>query len=143
MGTLKKILAPVDLSEPSLRAVARAEEIARSTGAELVLLHVLDEVPFIFAGDLGAPLLAEEFQHAVSNKLSDLEQALRDHGISVRTKLVRGKPHDAIVKASEEEHPDLVIIGTHGRSGLSHLFLGSVAERVVRTLKEPVMTVRA
>ncbi len=142
---IKKILSPVDFSEASAGAARKAEELARSTGAELVLLHVLNEPAFALAeGNAYAPpTLLDDYEAAMRDKLSQFRESFAGSSVRVESKIMRGVPHEAIVHLAEKEHADLIVMSTHGRTGLSHLLLGSVAERVVRTAKMPVLTVRA
>jgi universal stress protein A len=151
MGELKKVLCPVDLSEPASSAAEEAAALAKSLGAELLLLHVMGE-PALAVGDplmapaelssYALPALAEEYRVEMDRRLSTLSEKMRALGVPVSTLLVRGSTHEAIVDTADSEHADLIVMGTHARKGLSHLLLGSVAERVVRTAKVPVMTLR-
>jgi nucleotide-binding universal stress UspA family protein len=142
---IKKILSPTDFSTTAGAALKQAEGLALATGAEIVLLHVLHEPIFALTEGAGfaPPSIAETYDAAMRKKLEDEADQLRSQGTHVTAKLTRGTPHEAIVEAAEQEHVDLIVIGTHGRRGLSQLLLGSVAERVVRTSTRPVMTVRA
>lgn len=142
---IKKILSPTDFSATASAALKQAEDLALATGAEIVLLHVLHEPVFAFAEGAGfaPPTLSETYDAAMKKKLDTEADQLRAQGARVSVKFARGTPHEAIVQTAELEHADLIVLGTHGRKGLSHLLLGSVAERVVRTSKRAVMTVRA
>lgn len=151
MAELKKVLCPVDLSEAGVSPAEQAASLAKSLGAELVLLHVMGEPAFAVGDPLLAPAdvagyalpaLAEEYRVEMEKRLGRLGDRLRAQGVSVATLLVRGPTHEAIVSAANDQHADLIVMGTHGRSGLQHLLLGSVTERVVRTAKVPVMTLR-
>ena len=151
MAELKKILCPVDLSPGATSAANEAASLAKALGAELVLLHVMSEPAFAVTDPLlgpGAttgyalPTLAEEYRVEMDRRLNRLGANLQANGLPVTTRLVRGTTHESIVDAADQEHADLIVMGTHGRSGIQHLLLGSVAERVVRTSKVPVMTLR-
>jgi len=153
MAELRKVLCPVDLSH-EMSAAEEAASLAKLLGAELVLLHVMGEPAFVVADPMitpaelpstagyALPALAEEYRTEMDRRLARLSDKLRAGGISVSTRLVRGATHEAIVSAADHEHADLIVMGTHARHGLQHLLLGSVAERVVRTAKVPVMTLR-
>ncbi len=145
MASIKRIMSPVDFSDTSAAAARKAEELARDTKAELVLVHVLSEPAFSLAEGSGyaPPSIVEEYEAAMKLKLKGVAESLSDAGVAVSSKVVRGTPHEAICAAAEKDQIDLIVMGTHGRTGMSHLLLGSVAERVVRTSKIPVMTVRA
>ena len=151
MAELKKILCPVDLSSGATSAAHEAASLAKALGAELVLLHVMSEPAFAVADPLIAPgeasgyalpALADEYRSEMDRRLSRLGAALGGSGLSVSTRLVTGVTHESIVNAADQEHADMIVMGTHGRTGIQHLLLGSVAERVVRTAKVPVMTLR-
>jgi len=142
VATIKKILGPVDFSDAAWPAIRAAEALAHETGAELALLHVVEDATYAFPeGGYLSPRIIEEYEAAMVAKLSELAARLRTD-IAVSARAVHGVPYQAIVDAAEKEHASMIVMGTHGHSGLSHLFLGSVAERVVRLSKVPVLTVR-
>lgn len=151
MGEFKKVLCPVDLSADASSVAEEAAELARSLGAELVLVHVMAEPAFAIGDPLLSPVesagytlppLAEEYRVEMDRRLHRLGDRVRTQSLHVSTRLVRGSTHEAIVSTADAEHADLIVMSTHGRTGLQHLLLGSVTERVVRTAKVPVMTLR-
>jgi len=151
MAELRKVLCPVDLSPGASSAAVEAASLAQSLGAELVLVHVIGEPalalgdPLLAPGEVSPftlPKLADEYRAEMDKRLTRLGNQLRKEGLLVSTLLMRGSAHEAIVSAADHAHADLIVMSTHGRRGLSHLLLGSVTERVVRTAKVPVMTVR-
>lgn len=133
---IKKILCPVDFSEPGRYAFDYACAVARRHGASLELLHVAEASAY--AED---PLPSGQVSYEQSLKMQ-LEQWAGNAGCPAETNLMTGIPYDEIVKRAEEIHTDMIVIGTHGRTGLKHMLIGSVAERVVRTAACPVLTVR-
>jgi nucleotide-binding universal stress UspA family protein len=135
--TIKQILVPVDLSEPSIQALDYAIELAAFFKAKLTIVFVAE--PLYYAGDLG--LFIEEQQRLGREQLTHLEERVRKGGRSCETLLLRGAPYQAITDAARRRAADLIVMGTHGRTGLSHLVMGSVADRVVRTAPCPVLTV--
>jgi len=140
-----KILHPTDFSESAERAQQEAIRLARSIGAELILLHVAVETPLYGEGLLNMPEVKEVYAAARKWATATLEERavkIRGDGLATRWLLRAGVPHDEIVKTATEEGADYVVIGTHGRGGLERVFLGSVADRVVRTAPCPVVTVR-
>lgn len=152
MAERKKVLCPVDLSPEAPSAIDEAASLAKALGAELVLVHVLTEPvfslgdPMLAPNDLSAftqPALSEEYRVEMDKRLSRLGDSFRTNELSVSTLLVQGATHEAIVSAANDQHADLIVMRTHGRTGLAHFLLGSVTERVVRTAKVPVMTLRA
>lgn len=138
---IQTILCAVDFSEPSEAAAAYAAGLARQTGASLHLLHAF-QIPMLALPD-GAVLPSPEWTVSASTKLQEgLDQIAEGlEGVEARTHLVEGQPHTEVERFATEHDVDLVVLGTHGRTGLAHLFLGSVAERIVRTSSVPVITV--
>jgi universal stress protein A len=141
---IRHILAPTDFSDYSKKALSDAFELAQIFGAKLSLLHVLEPSPYL--GEFILPTMGEDL-------LSDLERQARaalarvlpeaqNVQIEVTRSVVMGSPSLKIVETAEAEHVDLIVMATHGRTGLSHLLIGSVAERVVRTAPCPVLTIR-
>lgn len=141
---LRTIVVGLDFSAASKRALELAKELAKAAGpAHLVLVHA-EYIPV----ELEQYLLREgdsalqRMSDAVKKDLEKVLVGLQDEGLSAEFLTTRGTPEKLIVDIADQKHADLVAIGTHGRRGLSHLLLGSVAERVVRTAKQPVLTVR-
>ena len=134
-GKIGRVLVPTDFSVCSMWALRYAEEMARRFGAEILLLHV--------DGSL-APYseLAEARHAAVRKELEELATVLRDRGVPSRGELRCGGFAEEILKLAGTEHADLIVMGTHGRTGLPHVLMGSVAESVSRRSTCPVLTVR-
>ena len=134
---LKRILVPMDFSTCSEKALAYAVPFAKQFGAELTLLHVVQPYPPVPGM---APLDGE--------LIPDLEKRLEvirstvDAEVPSEAMLLRGDPHLEIAKAAEKFGADLIILSTHGRTGLAHVLLGSTAERVVRHAGCPVLVLR-
>lgn len=140
---IQRILVPVDFGASSERAMAIAIELAKRFEAELVLVHVYEIPAYVYSG----------MTFTVADLLTPIEQAAREHLDSQladvkrelpRTTAVlrRGAPAAEILACIDSLHPDLVVMGTHGRQGVSHALLGSVAEKVVRLSPAPVLTAR-
>lgn len=137
--TAKKILFPTDFSTTSDDGLAMAESLARDTGAELLILHV-EEPPAAYGGGEMYYGIPEPDKTALLKMLHDVAPA--DVGLSYEHRLVTGDPADEIVRVADQEKCDLIVIGTHGRTGLRRLLMGSVAEAVVRRANCPVLTVK-
>lgn len=138
---LKKILAPVDFSNSSRKALAYAECFARQFNAELILLHVQESPPPQVEILEGALMDTTVYQAAAD----ELAAWRREFGLRVSSKaVVRGgkSAHKEIVSAAEEGNVDLIILGNRGRTGLARAFLGSTAESVVRNAHCPVLVIR-
>jgi len=139
---LKKILVPTDFSDDCEHAVQYARDLARERGAELILLHVIEPILIAPGGNLTTPIDHYQIRQAVEERLAKCVPSIEADGLTVHRLLRSGTPDEEIVKAAKEEGADLIVMGTHGHSGLPHLLLGSVAERTVRRSTVPVLTVR-
>jgi nucleotide-binding universal stress UspA family protein len=139
--TGKTILVPIDFQDASLDALTTAEELARHLDLEVVLLHTYTIPVVVYPGfdPVVAPGLPGEIATAAREAL---ERLAAEHG-GLRTMLRAGEPATVILDTIKELKPALVAMGTHGRSGLSHFLLGSVAEKIVRESATPVLTVHA
>ena len=136
----KTILCPVDLDENSMGALDKAVEIARHLGSSIILVHVL---PLILTyGEAPPPVaLYEDQERAAKAKLTDIaKQKLA--GLKYETYVYTGDVIASVLAAQAKHQPDLLVMATHGRRGLSRMFLGSVTEAVVRKATCPVLTVR-
>src|SRR2546430_15651695 len=131
----KKILVGTDFSEASDEARRVAIELARRLGAELEIVHVEEPLPaYAFAeGPLpDLPRLQEEVRTWAERQLEDPARGARASGVSTTTAVLLGVPANTIVEAARTERADLIVVGTHGRTGLERVLLGSVAGRVGR-----------
>jgi len=142
---IQKILFATDFSDGSKPALAQAELLALATHAELLVLHVREEFPFVSADGVGYVPHELDVQQsaAVAVLLDEQTAALQKRGVSCRGLSVLGSPHLRIANVAEQEHVDMIVLGTHGRNAVSRVLLGSVAERVSRTASVPVLVVRA
>jgi len=142
--SIQKILCAVDFSEPSKRALEAAADLAKRYDATLTLLHVF-QVPGYVLPDgmlLSAAMAADHFQ-AINKLLADDQRAAEKAGAPrVETLSLEGVAWREIVLRALEHHYGLIVVGTHGRTGIRHVLLGSVAERVVRHAPCPVLVVR-
>lgn len=135
MSLIQRVLCPVDFSETSHKAFEFAQRLAQASGAELLLLHVFD-VP----ATLG--LVGQE--HPSDPTLAERLDAVRPSlaGLKVDRVLHAGPPADVICWMAQHRGCDMIVMGTHGRGGVAHLLMGSVAEHVMRSARCPVVTVR-
>jgi len=141
---IRHILVPTDFSEGSTRAFETALDMAVDSGAIMTLLHV-QHLPTSVFPDVILPIAPEMMRDAErSMELVLDEWCGRAHaaGVPCDRRMAMGATHTEICNTAEEIDADLIVIGTHGRSGLSHALLGSVAEKVVRKAPCPVLTVR-
>ena len=141
MPVFKRVLVAADFSEASGRAVELAAAIARDTGAELHVVTVC-EIPDY--GGLPTSIdLVTPLTEIAERRLGELVASLRGVVPGAKGTLKIGVAWEQILAAAEELAPDLLVLGTHGRRGMAHAIMGSVAERVVRTSPFPVLTVRS
>jgi nucleotide-binding universal stress UspA family protein len=146
MSAIRCILVPTDFSEGSGAALAYAQTLAQAFGARIELVHAWAAPPYIpaeaivDAGQGAQALSVLAAQHAQQQMQELLAQRGGLSGASVTTRA--GDPTHVILELAEAKQADLIVMGTHGRSGLSHLLMGSVTEKVVRRATCPVLTVR-
>jgi nucleotide-binding universal stress UspA family protein len=143
---IKRILAPTDFSAHSEHAVRFACGLAQRLGAELHLINVLSEIIPAGPDPLLMPIMPPQFYQENEERakvtLGKLLKPAWGKPTAVTTAVQWGSPVEAIVDYAKEQQVDLIVIATHGRTGLSHVLLGSVAERIVREAPCPVLTIR-
>jgi nucleotide-binding universal stress UspA family protein len=140
MIRLKRILVPTDFSETSQAAVQYGVEMARGFKAELHLLNVPEHPGE--AAEAEYPIgLFENMQNAAYDRLSKLLTDEEARSVPVSFTMRIGTPYDEIVRYAVEREIDLIVMGTHGRKGIAHAVMGSVAEKVVRKAPCPVLTI--
>ena len=142
---IQRILAPTDFSELSKQGLTSALELADIFGAKLLLLHVVEPPPYpvegIVPSQLGATLL-DDLERQAGKDLAQMLSETPGSKVEVTRRVVVGIPYRKIVEVAAEEKSDLIVMTTHGRTGLSHLVMGSVSEKIVRTAPCPVLTIR-
>jgi nucleotide-binding universal stress UspA family protein len=145
-GHFRNILVATDFSAASAPAVERAIFLAREGGADLTVAHAYQPPSLILDGYVPPPTY-EKWDHSLEEnarkKLERVVENAKRAGVRAIPLLLTGTPYEAIIEAAGDLHCDLVITGTHGRTGVSRFFLGSVASRVVSAAPCPVMTVHA
>ena len=139
---LERILVPVDFSDCSLDALEYAAVVAQQAKASLMLLHVLEPVSYGLDFTLGHSRTREQVRETWTKRLEELAASLRVRQVPVESQLRGGLPSDSILDSARTLPCDLIVMGTHGRRGISHAFSGSVAEAVLRKALCPVLTVR-
>lgn len=142
---LKKIIVPQDFSDYSLNALKYAVTFAELFGAELIVVHVVEPIvyPADFSfGQVSIPAMEEEIKKHSTEQLNELIK--REIPVNVKAvPVIRvGKPFVEIIKTATEENADLIVISSHGRTGMEHVLFGSTADKVVRKAPCPVLTVR-
>jgi len=137
---IQNILAPVDFSENATGALKYASTLAGQFGARITLIYVIEPAPFI-SGVRNVPILLsdEEVKEKAEHELELLVEQHVGSSLEVRPVVRKGKAYDEIVKAAKQLKADLIVISTHGYTGLQRTLLGSTAERVVRHAPCPVL----
>ena len=141
----KRILCATDFSDTAEAAWDIACEMARLHRAELELVHVFVDLPLYSMGEVPGPAVSQVWDEQrawVQKALDERVAAASTSGLTVRGLLKTGAPASALADTAAEEGSDLIVIGTHGRTGFNRLVIGSVAERVVRIAPCPVLTVK-
>lgn len=141
MKMIKRIVVPVDFTNFSSRAADYAVMLARRFKARIVLVHVIE--PFTY--DINESMWVVDHYTALKaigdRLLTQQQKVLGKKGVTAQAVLLQGRPSYEIVEEARKRRADLIVMGTHGRTGLEHVVLGSVAERVVRLAACPVLTV--
>jgi nucleotide-binding universal stress UspA family protein len=144
--SVRRVLHPSDFSSASRGAFTKAVDLARENKAELILLHVRSLVVPMMGEGYMSPQTYQEFEDAgresAQKQMQKLVGEAKKKGVRVRGLVSEGAAHEQIVKAARSQKADMIVMGTHGRTGVSKLFLGSVAGRVVSMAPVPVLTVR-
>jgi universal stress protein A len=143
---IRRILAPADFDVCSSPTIRYAAELAEKFGAELILLHIVQDLALampdaVMPTPVPAPALTQLID-AAKTGLENLVKAENLGRLNPRLEVRVGSPAGEIVAVANDLKVDLVCIGTHGRGGLAHFLLGSVAEKVVRQAPCPVLTIR-
>lgn len=145
MKTFQNILYATDFSDSSLSAAAYARTLAKLTGARLQVLHVIGELADPRRSQLQPQTLCLLEQELEAQAIREMESFCREQfgdEVEYHNEVVIGTPFQEILKRIEQGNIDLVVVGTHGRTGIEHVIVGSTAERLVRRSKVPVLTVR-
>lgn len=143
---IKRVMHPSDFSKASSAAFRKALETAKANRAELAIVHVLAPVMPIAGDGYVSPAAYDEMARSArawaQKKLKALVDKAKASKVRARGVLLEGVTHDQIVRAARRQKADLLVLGTHGRTGVARFFLGSVAGRVVASAPCPVLTVR-
>jgi nucleotide-binding universal stress UspA family protein len=141
--TFSSLVVPTDFSAGSSAAAEYALWLAGKTKAKIVFLHVMEPTAYSVDFALTRPDLSADVRQRVGEALRQLVDEARSRGVSAEQALAVGAPFAEIEKTAADRKADLIVMGTHGRTGMAHVVLGSTAERVVRLASCPVLTVKA
>ncbi|MBT8381325.1 MAG: universal stress protein [Ignavibacteriaceae bacterium] len=142
---IKKVLIPIDFSDYSKSALRYAINFAKCFKAEMHLIYVVEPViypPDFSMGQIAIPSVNAEWDERAKDELSKLAKEEIPNDVKSKTIIKTGKPFLEIIETAAEEDIDLIIISTHGHSGVEHILFGSTAEKVVRKAPCPVLTLR-
>jgi nucleotide-binding universal stress UspA family protein len=142
---MKRILFPTDFSDSSEHAFLYAVLLAEQFHTRLDILHVVEDVPFTQHLTVTVEHVEELLEQMAADDRERLKKLYGERippEVEITMETVRGAPFAEILAASDRNHSDLVIMGTHGRTGLGHMLMGSTAEKVVRRAHCPVLTIR-
>ena len=141
-----KILYPTDFSDVSKKALDYIKQLKEGGSKEVVVLHVMDvrvvEALHRYGTESSFEKLENRMKEEAEESLAKIEKELKQDGLEVRKKIKIGIPLREILKTEEEEDVSVIVIGSHGRSNLEEMLLGSVSEKVVRKCKKPVLVVK-
>ncbi len=142
---IKKVLVPIDFSDYSKSSLKYAVNFVKQFHAELFLIYVVEPViypPDFSMGQIAIPTVDLEMDKRAVEELNKLAQKEIPSELKVKTIVKTGKPFIEIIETASEENIDLIIIATHGHTGVEHILFGSTAEKVVRKAPCPVLTLR-
>ncbi len=145
MFKVKNILLPTDFSKISLSAAEYAVDLAEQYGAKIHLLHVIDKTPPILAIrslDISKEKVIESIEKDAKQRLNEcLQKILNVNKVDIHPVLRKGIDYEEIIKYARDKKIDVIVIATHGRTGILHTLMGSVAEKVIRHAKTPVLVI--
>ena len=143
--SISKVLVPIDFSDYSKSALKYAVNFAKIFKADMFLIYVVEPIiypPDFSMGQIAIPSVSTEWDERAKEELDKLAKTEISSDVNVKTIIKTGKPFVEIIETATEENIDLIIIATHGHSGVEHILFGSTAEKVVRKAPCPVLTLR-
>ncbi|HNQ85643.1 MAG TPA: universal stress protein [Deltaproteobacteria bacterium] len=142
----EKILFPTDFSDVAVKALQYVKQLRDAGGREVVVLHVIDqsnlELLSSFSTVQDYMTIEKEIDRRATEEIGFISNELRQLGFSVTERIEKGIPLRVVLKVAEEERPSVIVLGSHGKSNLEEMLLGSISEKVVRKSKHPVLVVK-
>jgi universal stress protein A len=142
---IKKVLVPIDFSDYSKNSLRYSINFVKCFNAELILVYVVEPIiypPDFSMGQIAVPAMDVELDKRAAEELAKLARTEIPHQMKVKTIIKTGKPFVEIIETAAEENVDLIIIASHGHSGVEHILFGSTADKVVRKAPCPVLSLR-
>ncbi|MBN2654107.1 MAG: universal stress protein [Nitrospirae bacterium] len=143
---IKRVLIPTDFSDSAMHALEYAVDLAKKYGADLFIINVIYDVASasgMYVPHVSVNEMFREMEENANKEIRLFGAGLYEDMKNVTHSVIRGAPYEEIIKFSEQNSIDLIVMGTHGRKGLDRLFFGSTVDRVLRNSKCPVLAVRA
>ena len=143
----KKILYPTDFSDVAAKALEYIKQLREAGSQEVVILHVInqriiDGLMRHSISDSNIEMWRKRAKEVAQESLTEMSKELEDAGFTVKSIIKTGFPSSEILNLEEKEAPSIIVIGSHGRTNIGEIFLGSVSERVIRKCKRPVMVIK-
>ncbi len=138
----ERILFPTDFSDHAAYAQRFALSLATQYKADLHIVHVVQLFSYVVDFGMDTTVQYQAVQESLQKMMDELVESMADEPIAITGELVQGNPISELVRIAREDNSDLIVMGTHGRTALEHVLLGSVAEKIVRKAPCPVLTVR-
>jgi len=140
-----KILYPTDFSDVSKKALAYIKQLKEAGTKEVIVLHVIDERQIeavVLYGRGNSCVFIDNMEQEARREVTAIEKELRDSGFEVKARIETGIPLREILRVEEEEKVSLIVIGSHGKTNIKEMLIGSVSEKVVRRAKNPVLLIK-
>lgn len=143
----RKILYPTDFSDATHKAIQFIKKLKEAGTEEVVILHVIDDrtihsLERYTAQYADMSLVVQDIKEKALQAIDPIEEELKESGLKVKTRVEHGIPFSRILQVEEEENVSLTVIGSHGRSNIASMLLGSVSEKVIRKSKKPVIVIK-
>lgn len=142
---IKKILYPTDFSDVARKAIAYIGSLKNAGATEVVIVHVIDRRNFdMLAGHMSLDFgeIQKAFEETAAREMQGIAEELKAQGYEVKSRIETGIPFREILRLSEEENVSVIVMGSHGKSNLTDMLIGSVAEKVIRKSPKPVLIVK-
>lgn len=142
----ERILYPTDFSDVAKKALQYVKQLKDAGGREIIVLHVIDQSNLDLLSSYSSIQdylnIEREIEERAAQEIAFIVNDLKHLGFTVRARIERGLPFREVLRVADEERPSVIVLGSHGKSNLEEIFLGSVSEKVVRKARYPIMVVK-